>query len=95
MMLQRQGTTCQHRDIRQHRGWIDPCCGIDKPRVSTGQGRLARISRVWSHTMLFGAKRIALTAIVASGLLCDAAMAQTPFYQTSDVEIAGRRLDGG
>ena len=39
--------------------------------------------------MLLAVKQIALAAIVATGLLCNAAMAQNAFYQASDAEIAG------
>ena len=39
--------------------------------------------------MLLAIKQIALAAIVATGFLCNAATAQTSFYQASDAEIAG------
>ena len=39
--------------------------------------------------MSFYARRIALAAIVATGLFCNAAKAQSTFYQASDAEIGG------
>ena len=39
--------------------------------------------------MLIAVRQIALAAIVATGFLCNAATAQTSFYQASDAEIAG------